>query len=63
MVARSAYAQLRYISLLLIATVSKWSASIYLAPPVLTLFADVLAAVYVLMVIAFEPLLWFTGVC
>jgi len=65
MVARSAYAQLRYSPLLLIATVAGMSL-IYLAPPVLTLFASfpanaLAAGAYVLMVIAFEPTLRLYG--
>jgi hopene-associated glycosyltransferase HpnB len=65
MVARSAYAQLRYSPLLLIGTVAGMGL-IYLAPPLLTLFASspasVLAATaYLLMVIAFEPTLRLYG--
>jgi hopene-associated glycosyltransferase HpnB len=65
MVARSAYAQLRYSPLLLIATVAGMGL-IYLGPPILTLFASYPAnalavGAYVLMVIAFEPTLRLYG--
>jgi hopene-associated glycosyltransferase HpnB len=65
MVARSAYAQLRYSPLLLIGTVASMGL-IYLAPPLLTLFASAPASVlaataYLLMVIAFEPTLRLYG--
>lgn len=63
MVARSAYAQLRYSPLLLLGTVFGMGL-IYLAPPILTFFAsypaNVLAgAAYLLMAIAFQPTLRF----
>jgi hopene-associated glycosyltransferase HpnB len=61
MVARSAYAQLRYSPLLLIGTVAGMCL-IYLAPPVLALFASYPAnalavGTYLLMVSVFEPTL------
>lgn len=61
MVARSAYAQLRYSPLLLIGTALSM-ALVYLAPPALTLLApypaNILAtAAYLIMVIAYQPTL------
>jgi hopene-associated glycosyltransferase HpnB len=63
MVARSAYAQLRYSPLLLAATVAGMALT-YLAPPLLAIFAGGFAqlaglAAYALMVIAFQPTLRF----
>jgi hopene-associated glycosyltransferase HpnB len=66
MVARSAYAQLRYSPLLLLGTVAGMALT-YLAPPLLAMFgagtARVVAGVtWVLMAIAFQPTLRFYGV-
>jgi hypothetical protein len=63
MVARSAYAQLRYSPLLLAATVAGMALT-YLAPPLLAIFAGGFAQLaglvaYALMVIAFQPTLRF----
>jgi len=63
MVARSAYAQLRYSPLLLAGTVLGMTL-IYLAPPVLALFADGVArglglGAWALMALAFQPTLRF----
>jgi hopene-associated glycosyltransferase HpnB len=66
MVARSAYAQLRYSPLLLLGTVAGMALT-YLAPPLLAMFgsgtARVVAGItWVLMAIAFQPTLRFYGV-
>ena len=66
MVARSAYAQLRYSPLLLLGTVAGLTLT-YLAPPLLAMFgggaARVVAGItWVLMAIAFQPTLRFYGV-
>src|SRR5262249_39775455 len=63
MVARSAYAQLRYSPLLLAGTVAGMALT-YLAPPLLAVFASGFAqlaglAAYALMAIAFQPTLRF----
>lgn len=63
MVARSAYAQLRYSPVLLLGTIVAMSV-IYIAPPVLAVFAGVpanvlAAAAYLLMVSAYQPTLRF----
>ncbi len=63
MVARSAYAQLRYSPLLLIATLAGMGL-VYLAPPLLALFAPeparfAGAAAWILMTLAFQPTLHF----
>ena len=65
MVARSAYAQLRYSPALLAGTVAGM-AVVYLAPVLLTLFSDGLAQVagllaWTMMAIAFQPILKFYG--
>ncbi len=65
MVARSAYAQLRYSPALLAGTVAGMAA-VYLAPVLLTLFSDGLAQVagllaWTMMAIAFQPILKFYG--
>ena len=66
MVARSAYAQLRYSPLLLAGTVAGMALT-YLAPPLVAMFglgtARVVAGItWVLMAIAFQPTLRFYGV-
>jgi hopene-associated glycosyltransferase HpnB len=66
MVARSAYAQLRYSPLLLLGTVAGMALT-YLAPPLLAMFgsgtARIVAGItWVLMAIAFQPTLRFYGV-
>jgi hopene-associated glycosyltransferase HpnB len=66
MVARSAYAQLRYSPLLLLGTVAGMALT-YLVPPLLAMFgsgtARVVAGItWVLMAIAFQPTLRFYGV-
>ena len=66
MVARSAYAQLRYSPLLLLGTVAGMALT-YLAPPLFAMFgagtARVVAGItWVLMAIAFQPTLRFYGV-
>jgi hopene-associated glycosyltransferase HpnB len=65
MIARSAYAQLRYSPLLLAGTLAGM-ALLYLAPPALALFGQGLArwaglATWALMAIAFQPMLRFYG--
>jgi hopene-associated glycosyltransferase HpnB len=63
MVARSAYAQLRYSPVLLLGTITALTA-IYIAPPVMAVFAGfpanmLGAAAYLLMFIAYQPTLRF----
>ncbi len=63
MVARSAYAQLRYSPILLLGTIIAMT-GIYIAPPVIAVFAGfpanaIAAAAYLLMFIAYQPTLRF----
>ncbi len=63
MVSRSAYAQLRYSPLLLAGTIAGMTIT-YLAPPILALFSSGVAqaaglAGWLLMALAFQPLLYF----
>jgi len=62
MVARTAYDQLRYSPLLLAGTIAGMALT-YLAPPLITLFgtgwAQLLAAAWALMILAFQPTLRF----